>query len=97
MKMRLKCEDPEKIVFTVTTTATAQEWEQFRDCLDEVVNKSLLPKTLVYGFRNQVNDLLAQARRIYWPADPPGDVDPEYMSKAAHLTEAEKRAGADGK
>lgn len=69
MKMRLKCEEPDKIVFTVTTTATAGEWSQFRDCLDEVVMKSLLPKDLVYAFRNQINDVLAQARRIYWAAD----------------------------
>jgi hypothetical protein len=74
MKMRLKCEDPNQIVYTVTTTATAAEWGHFRDCLDDFVMKSLLPhRDLVYGFRNQINDLLAQARKIYWTADSPSD------------------------
>lgn len=70
MKMRLKCEDPEKIVFTVTATATAREWEVFREVLDEIVMKSMLSKELVYAFRSQVNDLLAQARKIYWASEP---------------------------
>lgn len=78
MKMRLKCEEPDKIVFTVTTTATAKEWEQFRDCLDESVMRSLLPRDLVYAFRNQVNDVLAQARKIYWAAEPTGDTEVKH-------------------
>lgn len=67
--MRLKCEEPDKIVFTVACTATAREWELFREVLDESVMKSMLPKEMVYAFRNQVNDLLAQARRIYWASE----------------------------
>lgn len=70
MKMRMSCEDPNKISFAITTTATAGEWGHFRDCLDDLVMKSLIPnKDIVYAFRNQINDLLGQARKIYWPTE----------------------------
>jgi hypothetical protein len=70
MKMRLKCEEPNQIVFTVSVTATAGEWGHFRDCLDDFTMKSMIGnRDMVYAFRNQINDLLAQARKIYWPQE----------------------------
>ncbi len=67
MKSRLKAEEPGQIVYTVTTTGTAKEWEDFRDALDFVANKSISVPDAVHHFRSQINDLLAQARKIYWP------------------------------
>lgn len=69
MKMRLKCEEPKQVVYTVTCTATAAEWEHFRERLDDVVMKMTSPGDLVYAFRRQVDDLLAQARKVYWTTD----------------------------
>lgn len=69
MKMRLKCEEPGDVVYTITTTATANEWERFRDRLDEIAMKSLGPLDEVHKFRRQVDDLLGQARKIYWPSE----------------------------
>lgn len=68
MDIRLKCETPQEIVYTITATATAGEWERFRDALDEASMKSLLPLTEVHAFRHRITDVLAQARKIYWPA-----------------------------
>ena len=65
----MKSEEPGKILFTVTTTGTAEEWESFREALDFVCQKSLNIPAPVYLFRNQITDLLAQARKIYWPAE----------------------------
>lgn len=69
MKMRLKCEEPDNIVFTITATATAREWGQLRDRLDEVAMKSLGPLDQVHYFRSQIDNLLGQARKIYWPPE----------------------------
>lgn len=66
MISRMKVEDPETIRFTITTTASAQEWENFREALDFVSNKSLKVPDAVYHYRNQIDDLLAQARKVYW-------------------------------
>ena len=72
MEMRLKCEAPGEIVYTVMVTATAKEWETFRDTLDETAMRSLKSLEAVHRFRSQINDLLAQARKIYWPTDSAG-------------------------
>ncbi len=61
MEARLKCESPEKIVYTITITATAKEWEELRDNLNNVF------ETLV--LRNKINNLISQARKIYWTED----------------------------
>lgn len=66
MECRLKCEKPEEILYTVTITATAKEWELLREQLKE--NPLQYPSfTLI----QQINDMLAQARKIYWPATQP--------------------------
>ena len=59
MKARLKCEKPEDIEYTVVLTATAKEFEELRDQLIDTWPSSDLVRTL--------NDLLGQARKIYWP------------------------------
>ena len=73
MKMRLKCEEPNHIVFTITATATAAEWGQLRDRLDEIAMKSLGPLDQVHYFRSQIDNLLGQARKIYWAPDSQAD------------------------
>jgi len=69
VKMRLKCEEPGDVVYTITTTATAREWEEFRTALDELAMKSLGPLDKVHAFRRQIDELLGQARKIYWAAE----------------------------
>lgn len=64
MNFRLKCENPGKIEFTLVATMTADEWEQVREALSG--NQCQWPQIKLVG---AINDLLAQARRIYWPAD----------------------------
>lgn len=71
MRSRLKVDGPNKIVYTLTTTATAEEWCQFRDALDNVARSAGAPDS-VYHFRTQITDLLAQARKIYWPREEEG-------------------------
>lgn len=65
MQCRLRCEKPEDIVYTMTVTATAKEWEMLRDQLRET--KFGYPGATL---TNQIDDLLGQARKIYWPAEP---------------------------
>ena len=61
MKTRLKCEDPESIVYTMTITMTAKEWEDLREQLQQKWPSSRLSSS--------ITDLLAQARKIYWSED----------------------------
>lgn len=61
MQFRLKCEKPEDIVYTMTVTASAKEWEGLRDQL-----KDAHPS---WNLTSAINDLLGQARKIYWPKD----------------------------
>jgi hypothetical protein len=52
----------------------AAEWENFRECLYDFTMKSLIGhRDMVYAFRNQIDDLLAQARKIYWTDDSQAD------------------------
>lgn len=64
MDCRLKVEKPGDIVFTLTVSMSADNWERLRDQLDESTLSTSYP---AYSFRDQINDLLAQARKIYWP------------------------------
>lgn len=64
MDCRLKCEKPEDIVYTMSVTATAKEWEKLRDQLDKIGATIPWP---VSTLRSQIDDLLGQARKIYWP------------------------------
>ena len=59
MDVRLKVEKPEDIVYTMTITMTAKNWEELRDQL-----KTAWPSSRL-GYA--INDLLAQARKVYWP------------------------------
>lgn len=60
MDCRLKCERPEAIVYTMTITASAKEWESLRDQLKE--------EWPGWELSRQIDDLLSQARKIYWPS-----------------------------
>jgi hypothetical protein len=61
MRCRLKCEKPDDIEFTMTITMTAKDWCELRDQLQIKWPSSSLS--------NSIDDLLAQARKIYWPKD----------------------------
>lgn len=58
MKTRLKCENPGEILYTVTITGTAKEFEDLREQLET--------KWPAMYLTRQINDLLGQARKIYW-------------------------------
>ena len=66
MDCRLKCEKPDDIVFTMTLTMKAKDWEQLRDQLQNVWPSSDLT--------HYINDLLSQARKIYWPREKPSAI-----------------------
>ena len=67
MKCRLKCEKPEDIEYTLTITMPAKEWEKLRDQLQDRQQVNSYPAwTLV----RIIDDMLAQARKIYWPTVP---------------------------
>lgn len=59
MDCRLKCESPEKIVYTMTITASAGDWERLRNQL-----KTEWPS---WELVQQIDSLLKQARRVYFP------------------------------
>lgn len=63
MKFRLKCESPADIEFTLMATMTAGQWEQVRERLDKGETKGYEPAGQLIS---AINDLLAQARKIYW-------------------------------
>ncbi len=65
MDCRLKCEKPEDIVFTLTVTMRAGDWETLREQLDASTLGTSWP---AYGLKRQIDDLLGQARKIYWPS-----------------------------
>jgi len=48
-------------MYTMTITASAKEWESLRDQLSN--------KWPSWELSSQVTDLLAQARKVYWPED----------------------------
>lgn len=64
MDFRLKCEKPGEILFTLTATMTADEWEKVRERLDCSGTPYFEPGGKL---RSAINNLLGQARRIYWP------------------------------
>jgi hypothetical protein len=65
MNFRLKCENPGEIEYTITATMTADQWERVREALDKA--------QIYYGPTGEliknINNLLAQARKIYWTED----------------------------
>lgn len=74
MDCRLKCEKPGDIVYTLTVTMKADQWEKLRDQLDA---SSLSQSYPAYNLRREITDLLGQARKIYWPAPAPETPDPQ--------------------
>lgn len=58
MNFRLKCEDPKDIVYTITLTASCEEFEKLREQLREAWPSAFLGRA--------ITDLLSQARKIYW-------------------------------
>lgn len=64
MECRLKCEKPGEIVYTLTVTMKASEWEKLRDQLDASTLSNSYP---AWTLRREIDDLLSQARKIYWP------------------------------
>ena len=67
MDVRLKCEKPGEIVYTVTITMKAEAWEKLRDQLDASKWSTSYPS---WQLRREIDDLLGQARKIYWPKEP---------------------------
>ena len=64
MHCRMKVEKPDDIEYTLTITMKASDWGKLRDQLDA---SNLSQSYPAYTMRAQVNDLLAQARKVYWP------------------------------
>ena len=58
MQGRLKTENPDEIVYTVILTAPAKEWEELRE--------QLAKRWPAHSLSNIIDDLLAQAHKIYW-------------------------------
>lgn len=70
MRTRLLVENPNDIVFTLKIEATTREFERIRDILDRVPSsQDGWPEA--HSLVRQLNDLLAQARRIFWAEDTP--------------------------
>jgi hypothetical protein len=65
MECRLKCEKPGDIVYTMTVTMTADEWQRLRDQLRDGKNSYVYPAE---GLVSHIEDLLGQAKKVYWPA-----------------------------
>ena len=63
MNTRFKIEKPGDVEFTMSITMTADGWEKLRDQLDK---SSLSQSYPAWSLRAQINDVLAQARKIYW-------------------------------
>lgn len=62
MDVRMKCEKPGDIEYTVTITMKAGDWERLRDQMAKADYAWPL-STL----KSHISDLLGQARKIYWP------------------------------
>lgn len=69
MQFRLKCEKPGEIEYTLTATMTAAEWEKVRERLDAGNTPYYEPGGKLVS---AISDLLAQARKIYWPESSEG-------------------------
>ena len=65
MQARFKLENPKAIEATLTLTLTLEQWERLREQLEYNWPGSDL--------RNVITDLLAQARKVYWPNEEEGE------------------------
>lgn len=70
MNCRLKCEKPDDIEYTLTVTMPAGDWGKLRDQMHKV---SYAWPTC--DLIRQIDDLLSQARKIYWPKSEPEKVE----------------------
>lgn len=68
MECRLKCEKPGDIIYTLTVTMSAGDWELLRDQIDRASGAIPWPMSTL---RSHITDLLGQARKIYWPREAP--------------------------
>lgn len=59
MDAKLRCDKPGDIEYTVTITMKAKDWKDFRDQLENKWPSS--------EFAYQIDSLLTQANKIYWP------------------------------
>lgn len=68
MDVRLKCEKPGEIVYTMTITMKASDWELLQQQLDQSKLQTSYP---AWSLRAEIADLLAQARKVYYPLPAP--------------------------
>lgn len=68
MRTRLLAENPEKIEFTLKIEGTAKEFEAIRDALARLPPNMPAP---VRQLESELNSLIGQARKIFWPTEPP--------------------------
>ena len=59
MQIKMRCENPEDIVYSMTITMRARDWEDLKGQLSE--------KWPSWNLSLQISDLLMQARRVYCP------------------------------
>ncbi len=64
MRCIICTEEPDKIAFRLTIVATAKEFEQLRDQLDGITAHPCS------AFKYSLNDVLSQARKLFWSRDP---------------------------
>jgi hypothetical protein len=77
MQARLKCEKPDEIEFTLTVTMPAKEWEKLREQFGD--------RTWQYPASDlcrAINDMLTQARKVYWPKAPEASGLSDHQSGA---------------
>lgn len=65
MRTHLCTDKPEEITFRLTLVATAKEFEALRDQLDDIT------KNPTNELKYALNDVLSQARKIYWAKENP--------------------------
>lgn len=85
MDARLKVEKPDDIVFELSVKMTAKEWEKLRDNISLTMHAHYYSGTA--EFVSHINDLLSQARKIYW-SQVPKPPDDAYEVAKSRLTPA---------
>lgn len=64
MNVRMKVERPDDIEYTLTITMKAGDWEKLREQLEA---SNLGQSHPSWSLKHEITDLLAQARKVYWP------------------------------
>jgi hypothetical protein len=70
MKARLKCLNPGEIEYEMSITMTAAHWDRLRAQLDSAKDSMSYPGA---DLRRKIDDLLTQARKVYYPAESGAD------------------------